>query len=142
MESIIWKPMNITTQFSGDWNLANYIQYVVLDDSFRSEVVGFIFGTGAWKSVFVILTVLVMVPFVWTRWHLKHIPGPFLASLTNFQRVAWVRTKRAHLILQDMHEKYGEVVRIGPNMVSFSNPDAIPTVYTTRVGFPKVGLVS
>ncbi|EPE27455.1 Cytochrome P450 [Glarea lozoyensis ATCC 20868] len=49
----------------------------------------------------------------------------------------WVPTKRAHLILQEMHEKYGEVVRIGPNMVSFCNPEVIPIVYPTRQGFPK-----
>jgi hypothetical protein len=52
--------------------------------------------------------------------------------------MGWIGTKRAHLILQDMHEKYGDVVRIGPNMVSFSNPKAIPTVYPMRPGFPKV----
>jgi hypothetical protein len=76
---------------------------------------------------------------LWRTWYrLRHIPGPFPACITNFQRVLWVKTKRAHLILQDVHEKYGEVVRIGPNMVTFSNPEAIPTVYTTRTGFPKV----
>ncbi|KAI0204034.1 putative benzoate 4-monooxygenase cytochrome P450 [Astrocystis sublimbata] len=72
-----------------------------------------------------------------TRWRLRHIPGPFLASFTNFQRFYWVTTKQAHVKLQDAHEKHGEVVRIGPNMVSISNPEAIPTVYTTKPGFPK-----
>lgn len=73
-----------------------------------------------------------------TWWRLRQIPGPLPAKFTNFQRMGWIGTKRAHLILQDMHERYGEVVRIGPNMVSFSNPEAIPTVYPTRPGFPKV----
>lgn len=77
---------------------------------------------------------------VW--WRLRHIPGPFPGNLTNFLRVKWVTTKRAHLILQEMHEKYGEVVRIGPNTVSFSNPEAIPSIYTARTGFPKVGVPS
>lgn len=76
---------------------------------------------------------------LWRTWsRLRHIPGPFPASLTQFQRVLWVTTKRAHLIHQEMHEKYGEVVRIGPNTVIFSNPEAIPTVYIARTGFPKV----
>lgn len=73
-----------------------------------------------------------------TWWRLRHIPGPFPACITNFQRMRWIGTKRAHLILQQMHENYGEVVRIGPNMVSFSNPEAITTVYPMRPGFPKV----
>jgi len=73
-----------------------------------------------------------------TWWHLRYIPGPFLGSITNFQRVWWVTTKRAHLIHQEMHEKYGEVVRTGPNTVMFSNPEVIQTVYTMRPGFVKV----
>ncbi|KAL8838459.1 MAG: hypothetical protein Q9170_002134 [Blastenia crenularia] len=72
-----------------------------------------------------------------TWWRLRNIPGLFPASITNFQRMSWTGTKRAHLILQQMHEKHGEVVRIGPNMVSFSNPKAIPVVYPMRPGFPK-----
>lgn len=71
-------------------------------------------------------------------WHLHHIPGPFLASLTNFTRMRWVLTKRAHFIHQDLHKKYGDVVRMGPNMVSISNPAVIHTLYPTRRGFVKV----
>ena len=72
-------------------------------------------------------------------WQLRHIPGPFWAKFTNLQRVAWVRTGRAHEIHQAVHDKYGEVVRFGPNMISLSNPAWIPTVYPIRPGFPKVG---
>ena len=81
---------------------------------------------------------VITVQLVRTWWRLRHIPGPFLASLTNIQRVWWVKTKRAHLIHQQMHEKYGDVVRFGPNMVSISDPSVIPTVYPMRPGFPKV----
>ena len=95
-------------------------------------------GVSLVASVAILLTVLQL----WrTWWRLRHIPGPFPASITNFQRARWVTTKRAHLILQEMHERYGELVRIGPNTVAFSNPEAIPTVYTTRTGFPKVGIL-
>ena len=89
------------------------------------------------------ISLLLVVFQLWrTWWRLRHIPGPFPASITNFQRVRWVTTKRAHLKLQGMHEKYGEVVRIGPNTVVFSNPEAIPTVYTARTGFPKVRVLA
>lgn len=79
--------------------------------------------------------------FLWslgTWWRLRHIPGPFFASTSNFQRVWWVKTGQAHLHHQRVHEKYGDVVRIGPNMVSISNPEAIPIIYPMRTGFPKV----
>jgi hypothetical protein len=81
---------------------------------------------------------LVVLQLFRTWWRLRHIPGPPLASITNFERVWWVATKRAHLIHQDMHEKYGEVIRIGPNTVMFSNPEAIPIVHVTKPGFVKV----
>ena len=72
-------------------------------------------------------------------WKLKHIPGPFWAKITNLQRVYWVTTHRAHDFHQQVHDKYGEAVRFGPNMVSLSNPEWIPTVYPIRTGFPKAG---
>lgn len=73
-------------------------------------------------------------------WRLKHVPGPFLAKFTNVQRVLWVKTRRAHEIHQAVHDKYGEVVQFGPNMVSLANPAWIPTVYPIRPGFPKAGI--
>ncbi|KAI3326719.1 cytochrome P450 CYP4/CYP19/CYP26 subfamily protein [Xylariaceae sp. AK1471] len=71
----------------------------------------------------------------WRR--LSHIPGPLIASVNELQRVFWVRTTRGHIIHQDLHAKYGELVRTGPNNVLFSNPEAISTVYPARSGFPK-----
>lgn len=29
----------------------------------------------------------------------------------------------------DIHEKYGEIVRVGPNELSFANPKAIRDIY-------------
>jgi hypothetical protein len=71
----------------------------------------------------------------WYR--LRHIPGPPLASISNLQRAWWVKTGRAHLYHQQVHRKYGHVVRTGPNMVSISNPDDVPVVYPMRPGFIK-----
>ncbi|PYI01677.1 putative cytochrome P450 oxidoreductase [Aspergillus sclerotiicarbonarius CBS 121057] len=78
-----------------------------------------------------------LLQLVRTWWSMRHIPGPLLASITNLPRVWWVKTGRAHLYHQALHAKYGDVVRIGPRMVSFSNPEAIPTVYPIRPGFLK-----
>ncbi|KAL1866899.1 hypothetical protein Daus18300_006602 [Diaporthe australafricana] len=63
-----------------------------------------------------------------------------MASITNLQRAWWVKTGRAHLYHQSVHATYGDVVRIGPRMVSISNPEAIPTLYPIRPGFPKSDL--
>ena len=73
-----------------------------------------------------------------TYWRLRFVPGPFWARFTNLQRVLWVKSRRAHEIHMNLHEKYGDCVRFGPNMVSISDPAAIATVYPMRPGFPKV----
>lgn len=93
---------------------------------------------GMLRSVVIVVIMATCLQLFRTWWSLRHIPGPFLASITNFQRVWWVKTGRAHLYHQAVHAKYGDIVRIGPHMVSISNPEAIPTVYPIRPGFPKV----
>lgn len=93
------------------------------------------------QLVFILIFTALTIGFaqVFRSWQrLRHIPGPFWASISDFPRLFWVRTKKAHLIHQQMHEKYGEVVRIGPKTVIFRDPAAIPTVYPMRAGFPKV----
>ncbi|EAQ84780.1 hypothetical protein CHGG_08794 [Chaetomium globosum CBS 148.51] len=70
-------------------------------------------------------------------YRLRHFPGPFVARFTNLQRVSWVQTARSHEIHAQMHKRYGDFVRMGPNMVSISDPNLIPAVYPIRPGVPK-----
>ena len=67
----------------------------------------------------------------------KGCPWSILGTILH--RVAWVNGKRAHEIHQSLHAQYGECVQFGPNMVSISDPGAIPFIYPMRPGFPKVG---
>ncbi|CAG8220366.1 unnamed protein product [Penicillium salamii] len=87
-----------------------------------------------------LITLLAWLFLVWLK--LRHIPGPFLPSISNFYRMRWVLTKQAHLIHQEFHQRYGDVVRLGPNMVSISDPSAIRTIYPMRKGFVKVSSVT
>jgi hypothetical protein len=66
------------------------------------------------------------------------IPGPFLARVTKFYRVwlFWDGCGPERYI--ELHQKYGTVVRTGPNHVSISNPELIPIVYDLRHNFKKV----
>jgi hypothetical protein len=95
-------------------------------------------GVVVWAVVLVLALVTLYAARTW--WRLRHIPGPFWAGITDLYRMNWVWTTRAHLKLQQCHERYGKVVRIGPNTVSFSDPVAIPEVYPVRAGLPKVSL--
>jgi len=85
---------------------------------------------------------LVLFYVVWnvgsSYWKLSDFPGPFWARFTDFQRFFWVKTMKAQYIHWDLHQKYGDYVRFGPNTVSLADPAAIPALYPMRAGFPKV----
>lgn len=94
------------------------------------------------QSAIRVIAVFAVVYFIYhlrnTYQRLQHVPGPFFAKFTNLQRVWWVKTGRAHEFHRQVHAMYGPVVRFGPNMVSISDPRAIPVIYPSRPGFPKV----
>lgn len=68
---------------------------------------------------------------------LSHVPGPFLASLTNLVRLRWVLTRRAQHIHIDLHRRYGPLVRIGPNAVSVGDPAEIQQIYGLTGSYVK-----
>ncbi|KAK5258516.1 hypothetical protein LTR40_007753, partial [Exophiala xenobiotica] len=68
---------------------------------------------------------------------ISRIPGPTLAAYTNLWRffVVWGRRpERTHIKL---HQRYGPVVRLGPNCVSVSDPAAIKSIYGLASGYVK-----
>ncbi|KAJ4393124.1 hypothetical protein N0V93_002331 [Gnomoniopsis smithogilvyi] len=71
------------------------------------------------------------------RHGLNKYPGPFLASLTDWWRFVDVWNKRPELTHIKLHEKHGDVVRLGPNTLSFSNPAALKAIYGLNKGFVK-----
>ncbi|KAL2150645.1 hypothetical protein VTH82DRAFT_7208 [Thermothelomyces myriococcoides] len=89
-----------------------------------------------WPSI---LVTVIVAWLVRNRYHngLNKYPGPFLASLTDWWRFFDVygrRPERSHIAL---HKKYGPVVRLGPNTLSFSDPEALKTIYGLNKGFIK-----
>lgn len=55
---------------------------------------------------------------------IKDVPGPFLASITRLCHVYHIyQGKQSHWITK-LHEDYGPFVRIAPDEVSVSHPDA------------------
>ena len=93
---------------------------------------------------------------------LRRYPGPFLAGKlipsvkshsvyrregspqttgwTNIWRLLLVRTGNYHVYVKKLHEKYGPVVRIGPNLLDLDTPDLIKTIYGTDGKWRKVCL--
>lgn len=66
------------------------------------------------------------------------VPGPLAAKLSNVWRFIDVARGRPDRTLYRLHQKYGDYVRIGPNVVSVRNPDALKTIYGINKGFRKV----
>lgn len=56
---------------------------------------------------------------------LRQFPGPRLAALTKWLDFYHSAPGLRHVWLPSLHEKYGPVVRIGPNELSFSDAGAI-----------------
>ncbi|EMD60387.1 hypothetical protein GGP41_000714 [Bipolaris sorokiniana] len=68
---------------------------------------------------------------------LNKYPGPRLAGYTNWWRVLDVYTRNHHWNIIALHRKHGDIVRIGPNVLSFADPKAIKTIYGLNKGFTK-----
>ena len=69
---------------------------------------------------------------------LRHIPGPTAARFTELWRTRRYALGGWHQDILYLHNKYGPVVRIAPNEVSFVDRDALVHVYGLSTGTKKV----
>ena len=70
---------------------------------------------------------------------LHDVPGPFVASFSKL----WINIRHFrgtyHDDILEVHRKYGPVVRIMPNEVSFVDREALKVLYGVSTGTRKVG---
>lgn len=69
---------------------------------------------------------------------LNKYPGPKLAAVTDWWRFWVVWGRRPEVVHLKLHEKHGDIVRLGPNSLSFANPEALKTIYGLNKGMTKV----
>jgi len=63
---------------------------------------------------------------------LSQYPGPIPCKISKIWMMLKAGTGKQHLYIQSLHQRYGDIVRIGPNEVSISDPSAItPLMGTT-----------
>ena len=65
---------------------------------------------------------------------LARFPGPVLWRATRLAYVVQMNRGRLAFDLLDLYTKYGSIVRIAPNELAFSEPDAWKDIYGHRVG--------
>ncbi|KAI0010205.1 benzoate 4-monooxygenase cytochrome P450 [Xylariaceae sp. FL0662B] len=88
-------------------------------------------------SAFCALCLTLQLLFTRYRGGLADIPGPFSASFCNLWKVLAVYKDDMPQRNIAVHRKYGSVVRIGPNHVSFSSPEALQIIHGSRQAYPK-----
>ncbi|OTA63622.1 cytochrome P450 [Hypoxylon sp. EC38] len=88
-----------------------------------------------------ILTILFLSHYVRNYFArgVSSIPGPFWAKFTNLWRYLDVARGHAENTHIDLHRRYGQYVRIGPNVVSVCNIDALKNIYGINKGYQKTG---
>lgn len=60
---------------------------------------------------------------------LRHLPGPWWAKLSMWTWVPIERFGQRAKVIETLHQRYGPVVRIGPNWVSINDAKLLPLVY-------------
>lgn len=95
-------------------------------------------------TLVLVLILSLVTPFV-TRavWNylnspLKTFPGNSVSLFSNFWRFLDVWSGKAHNSHVSLYKQHGDAVRMGPNIVMVSDPEVIPTVFSTRNAWLKV----
>lgn len=90
------------------------------------------FATYSFLSVAVLLFYVVATCFYNFLLHpLRSIPGPPLACISKlWSRIGNFHGRKSERI-HEAHLRYGSVVRVGPNEVSFADPRAVREIYTS-----------
>ncbi|KAI1437349.1 isotrichodermin C-15 hydroxylase [Xylaria sp. CBS 124048] len=68
---------------------------------------------------------------------LAKYPGPFLAKITDAHQLYHAWKGDRHLQFWRMHERYGKIVRFGPNSLSFNSNGALRDIYGFKANVRK-----
>jgi hypothetical protein len=88
----------------------------------------------------VVLALAILVPSIVAVFKpgLRSIPGPLLARFSPFYRLVKLSKGDAPVYYRKLHNKYGPIVRTGPNTVDISDSKAVPIIYGINSKFFKV----
>ena len=65
---------------------------------------------------------------------LARFPGPKLWAAYRLAYVLSLQSGQIHIRIKEFHDKYGSIVRIAPNELSFIDPKALKDIYGNRPG--------
>jgi hypothetical protein len=67
----------------------------------------------------------------------RNVPGPYVTKVTSLWLTCQGYKNNANQYIHRLHNAYGPVVRVAPDVVSFNSVEAIPAIYGVRSNFPK-----
>ncbi|KIV93696.1 hypothetical protein, variant [Exophiala mesophila] len=73
---------------------------------------------------------------------LRNIPGPWLASVSRTWYMLQIAKGDMEKSQRRLHAKHGPLIRIAPNEVACSSPDAIKKIYRNQAGLAKTDFYS
>lgn len=86
-----------------------------------------------WETFFALVVLFAAYAYYQLYLHpLAKYPGPPLAALTEFWHAYVCSTMRRPEYMRAAHEKYGDIIRIGPNMLYINTADSINEIYRNR----------
>ncbi|POR36963.1 Isotrichodermin C-15 hydroxylase [Tolypocladium paradoxum] len=91
---------------------------------------GLLLGCGALYTLGLVVYRIFLHP-------LAKYPGPLVAKITDAYQLYHAYKGDRHLEFWRMHQKYGKVVRFGPNSVSFNSSTALKEIYGFRANVRK-----
>lgn len=109
--------------------------YIIIATMMAESVTKVLFHQ--WPLILLIISILYLLKNRFNR-GLNKYPGPFVASLTDWWRFWDVYQRRPEVTHIKLHAKHGDVVRLGPNVLSFASPKALKAIYGLNKGFTKV----
>ena len=110
-----------TTQLLQDWLPVSHLRRGWKEPSTREFLL----------SSVALLLVTLFTRAVYRIWFhpLAHIPGPFVAKFTHMWQTVKSFQGTWYYDIVAVHEKYGAVVRISPDEISFVDGDALKRLY-------------
>ncbi|KAF7155838.1 hypothetical protein CNMCM5623_008718 [Aspergillus felis] len=96
---------------------------------------------GLFRSVTVAVILWFLIPRLWQVLRaaispLNRIPGPRLHKLSEWPLVLAITKGRSHQKMQDLHQTYGPIVVLAPNMIAVSDRQLIRRILVTE-DWPK-----
>ncbi|KAJ5168470.1 Cytochrome monooxygenase lcsI [Penicillium canariense] len=101
-------------------------------------------GAGALDAIPFASSVALAVAVVWVAYRvwivvynlyfspLSRFPGPKIAACTNLLSLYWTSTGQNHYRIKELHDRYGDVVRIGPTALVYRSAKAWTDIYGQR----------